>query len=252
LAAGLALLGAVIVVALAPLGGGLTTGMSAVSRDGWGRLGDTHIPVLVVAVGLTTWLVMVLVHRFLATLWARRRHRRLLDLVADPWPGQAGGRVLAHPRAVAYCLPGTDSRVVLSSGALDLLDEAELAAVIAHERAHLAERHDLVVLPFTAWRTALPVLPGVRRARSAVATLVEMVADDRACAVCDRLALATALARVGAGGAPDGALAVSGGATVERVRRLLDPPPPSKAIRWSAYAASAALLAGPVFALLAG
>nr|MBA3488703.1 M56 family metallopeptidase [Longispora sp. (in: high G+C Gram-positive bacteria)] len=161
--------------------------------------------------------------------------------------------VLTHPSAVAYCLPGIDSRVVLSSGALDLLDEAELDAVVAHERAHLRERHDLVVLPFAAWHTALPLIPGVRRARSAVSTLVEMVADDRACAVSDRLALATALARVGSGAAPACALAASGDATVERIYRLLNPPAPSARVRWAAHAAAAvALLIGPGLALLIG
>ncbi|MGY0232379.1 M56 family metallopeptidase [Longispora urticae] len=251
LAAGLALIGAAVAVALAPLGGGLFDGLAALAR-GTGRLPTAHTVLFLVALGLLTWLAGVLVYRFLATLWVRRRHRELLDLVADPWPGQAGGRVLAHPRAVAYCLPGAGSRVVLSSGALDLLDPQELDAVVAHERAHLAERHDLVVLPFAAWRTALPGLPGVRHARPAVATLVEMLADDRACAVCDRAALATALARVGTAAAPEGALAATGRATLERVQRLLDPPAPSPLLRFGCYAGAAALLAVPTLALLAG
>ncbi|WP_412539750.1 M56 family metallopeptidase [Longispora sp. K20-0274] len=251
LAAGLALIGAAVAVALAPLGDGLFDGLAALAR-GTGRLPAAHTALFVVAVGLLAWLAGVLAHRFLRTLWIRRRHRELIDLVADPWPGQAGGRVLAHPNAVAYCLPGADSRVVLSSGALDLLDAEELAAVVAHERAHLAERHDLVVLPFAAWRTALPGLPGVRHARPAVATLVEMLADDQACAVCDRAALATALARVGTAAAPDGALAATGNATLERVHRLLDPPAPSRAIRLACYTGAAALLTVPTVALLAG
>ena len=51
------------------------------------------------------------------------------------------------------------SRIVVSVGALELLGRGELAAVLAHERAHLRERHDLVLLPFTALRRAFPGPP---------------------------------------------------------------------------------------------
>jgi Zn-dependent protease with chaperone function len=237
-------------MAVTPFGGGLFHGLAAMLRGGLDQLPPVRVGLLVIGAGLLAWLAGVLVYRFFVTSWLRSRHREILDLVAEPWPEQAGGRVLAHPEAVAYCLPGTAARVVLSSGAMDVLDKAELAAVVAHERAHLAERHDLVVLPFAAWVTALPWLPGVRRARIAVATLVEMLADDRACAVCDRAALATAVARVGSSGAPVGALAATGGATVERIHRLMDPPAPSVLIRLAAYVTAAALLGLPTLALV--
>ena len=63
---------------------------------------------------------------------------------------------------------------------LDLLREEELRAVLAHERAHVEQRHDLVVLPFAAFGTTFPWLPAVRSAQAQVALLVEMLADDRA------------------------------------------------------------------------
>jgi len=140
--------------------------------------------------------------------------------------------VVDHPAAAAYCVPGIRSRIVISAGALDLLDQAELAAVLAHERAHLRERHDLVVLPFTALLRAFRWSAVAREAHAAVALLVEMLADDRALRHRPARELATALLRVGAAGgvhAPAGALAVAdlgtGGQVAARVSRLLRPAP---------------------------
>src|SRR6185437_508440 len=124
------------------------------------------------------------------------------------------------------------SRIVISAGALDLLDQAELAAVLAHERAHLRERHDLVLLPFTALLRAFRWCGVAREAHAAVALLVEMLADDRALRHRSARELATALLRVGAAGgsyAPAGALAVADAGTdgqvAARVSRLLRPAP---------------------------
>jgi Zn-dependent protease with chaperone function len=256
LAAGLAVLGALAAVALEPLPGGLLGALPRfVARlatgEATGGLGVLHAVLLLITVALGARLVVLLVLAAARTWRARRRHRQLLDLIGRPLP--AGGLVLDHPTAAAYCLPGGAPRVVLTSGALAVLDAEELAAVLAHERAHLAERHDLVVLPFAAWSVALRWLPTVRRSRGAVDALVEMVADDRACTHCDRTALACALARFGSATAPAGALAAAGppGATLQRVRRLLDPPARSARLRWTLYGTAAALLALPTVALLA-
>ncbi len=132
-----------------------------------------------------------------------------------------------HPAAAAYCVPGLRSRIVISAGTLKLLDQAELAAVLAHERAHLRERHDLVLLPFTALLRAFRWSAVARRAESAVALLVEMLADDHALRHRPARELATALLRVGAAGSrvPSGALAADGGEVAVRVARLLRPAP---------------------------
>lgn len=158
--------------------------------------------------------------------------------------------MLDHPAPAAYCLPGAAPRLVLTSGALALFDDEELAAVLAHERAHLAERHDLVVLPFAAWSAALPWLPTVAASRSAVGGLVEMVADDRACLHCDRAVLACALARFGTAGVPAGALGAGSGEVLARVHRLLDPPPRAPRARYASYSLAATLIALPTAALL--
>ncbi len=143
-----------------------------------------------------------------------------------------GALVVDYPAAAAYCVPGLRSRIVISAGAIDLLDQAELAAVLAHERAHARERHDLVLLPFTALCRAFPWSGLAQRAHSAVALLIEMLADDHALRHRPARELVTALIRVGAAdpaGTPAGALAAAGGATQSgvcaRVDRLLAPAP---------------------------
>lgn len=169
-----------------------------------------------------------------AVLRARRRQRALLTLLARGDPKVPGALVVDHPAAAAYCVPGLRSAIVISAGALDLLDQAELAAVLAHERAHLRARHDLVLLPFTALLRAFRWSAAAQEAHAAVAMLVEMLADDRALRHRPVAAreLATALIRVGAAGggrAPLGSLAISDrgadGQVAARVSRLLRPAP---------------------------
>ncbi len=163
-----------------------------------------------VVVAVTLWtltgmlalrLLGVLTVTGIRTLVTRRKHRQLLDLIATPWPDRPGAAVLDHPTPVAYCLPGLRSRLVISRGVLDVLNPSELDAVLAHERAHLCERHDLVVLPFVAWGATLPVpirswLPGILRSQRAVAELIEMRADDIAARQCGAEHLAAALQAV--------------------------------------------------------
>ncbi len=160
-------------------------------------------PLLAVALWTLTGLLAVrllgvLTVTGLRTLRTRRRHRQLLDLIATPWPNRSGAAVLDHPIPVAYCLPGLRSRLVVSRGVLDVLSPPQLDAVLAHEHAHLAERHDLIVLPFVAWGATLPSwarswLPGVLRSQLAVAELIEMRADDVAARQCGAGHLAAAL-----------------------------------------------------------
>jgi Zn-dependent protease with chaperone function len=262
LAAGLAAVGAAVVVSLRPLGGTLPAALAGAFADiaAGHPLARLAVPgALLLAAGLTLlgWLLTVTALSAWRTAHARRRHRELVDLVSTDRPDVAA-RIVEHPAATAYCLPGGDARVVVTTGALELLPRPELDAVLAHENAHLAERHDLLLLPFTAWASALGWLVGPRRARQAVGRLVEMVADDRACAGREPHVLAAALARIGASGAaahtlyPDAAATASAApaAVLERVHRLLDPPGRSRVARAAAYVGAAALLAVPTLILL--
>jgi uncharacterized membrane protein YgcG len=209
-----------------------------------GPLADLRLVSVAAGLVLLTLLCWVLVAASAAVLRARRRQRDLLSLLAHGDPKVPGALVLDHPAAAAYCVPGLRSRIVISAGTLELLDPAELAAVLAHERAHLRERHDLVLLPFTALLRVFRWCAVARRAEGAVALLVEMLADDHALRHRPARELATALLRVGAAGSqvPSGALAAApaapgasggggrgaGGGDGEvavRVARLLRPAP---------------------------
>jgi Zn-dependent protease with chaperone function len=189
-----------------------------------------------------------------AVLQARRRQRVLLTLLAHGDPKVPGALVVDYPTAAAYCLPGLRSHIVVSVGTLQLLGRGELAAVLAHERAHLRERHDLVLLPFTALRRAFPKSATCTDAHHAVALLVEMLADDRALRTRPTRELVSALVRFGTAGtcpAPAGALAAAEGEVAARVTRLLQPVRPLPAVAVAAICLAAALLiAAPVTLLV--
>lgn len=197
---------------------GLMFGTGTAAR-GWDVLTAMRVVSLTAAILLLTLLCWILIAAVSAVLRARHRQRALLGLLAHDDPKVPGALVVDHPAAAAYCVPGLRSAIVISAGALDLLDQAELAAVLAHERAHLRARHDLVLLPFTALLRAFRWSAVAREANREVALLVEMMADDRARRLLPARELATALLRVGTSGggrAPTGALAAAGGSAQAR------------------------------------
>ncbi len=258
LASGLAGIGAGLALAVAPLHSQLLPGLERLADQTLAGLplaglGPLNLLGLAWAVMLAARLAGGLVIATVRTLRTRARLRRLVDLVARPYPPARNARVLDHPAAMAYCLPGLRSRVVLSAGVLHLLDDRQVAAVLAHEHAHTRARHDLVVLPFRALYASLPWVPSVGRAHQAVTMLVEMLADDRACRRHQRRVLASALVQVATAtpAVPAGALGAAQAPLVTRVRRLLDPPaPPPAWLPIAAYLTALALLAIPT-ALLA-
>jgi Zn-dependent protease with chaperone function len=188
-----------------------------------------------------------------AAFTARRRQRALLSLLAHGDPKVPGALVVDYPTAAAYCLPGRRSQIVVSVGTLELLGPAELAAVLAHERAHLRERHDLVLLPFCALRRAFPRSTTCGKADRSVALLIEMLADDRALRARPARELVSALVRFGTAGtcpAPAGTLAVGEGEVAARVARLLHPVRPLPPAAFAAICLSAALLVATPVTLL--
>lgn len=259
LAWGIAAIGTLLGFGLAPYGRGVAWGLVDLGLDivrghALSRLGWFHLGVSLAGGVLGVLLLAVLVRAGVGVLRARRRHRSLLALVGHGDPEVPGALIVDHPAATAYCVPGVRAQVVVSAGALRLLDHAELTAVLAHERAHARWRHDLVLLPFHALHRALPGSQVVGDAERSVGLLVEMSADDGA-ARGARRALATALLRIGSagGGMPQGALGATdadGGEVVLRVNRLLRPAPslPPRA-RATALAASITLVATPVILL---
>ena len=232
--------------ALAPYAGTPLAALAALDRPpGWPSL-------LAAGVGLAVLsrLVGVLVTSTVQVTRDRRRNRVMVDLVGDRNPLLRGASVLDHDVPVAYCLPGLRPRLVLSRGTLALLSLDELRAVLAHEQAHLEQRHDLVVLPFAALAATLPRFPPVLTARREVGLLVELLADDRAAQAHDGACLAAALWKIGTGQAPAGAFGIAGQDVLLRARRLLEPPAPlTAAARYAVVALAAVVALSPVLAL---
>src|SRR4051812_110081 len=248
LAWGLASIGTLLGFGVAPYGQGILVGVAR-SFQAPQLLSSVQLAAVAAGLLLALLLVGVLLIAIIGVVRARRRHRALLALVAHGDPDVPGTLVLDHPVAAAYCVPGMRSQVVVSAGTLELLGPYELAAVLAHERAHARERHDLVLLPFTSLRRIFPQSSIVARTLDAVELLIEMAADDRAGRHRPAKELATALLRFASAGpapTPAGALGVIGAHETNpilvRVRRLLAPAPLPRPMR-GAMLISATLVA---------
>jgi Zn-dependent protease with chaperone function len=161
-----------------------------------------------------------------------RAHAEAARVTGRPLAGSAV--VLDSPRRVAYCVPGRPAAIVLSTGALAVLDPAQLTAVLAHERAHLAGRHHLLIAATRGFGTTFPAVPLFTRGPAELTRLTEMCADDVAVRSSGRSTLLTALLAMGTGTpVPAGALAASACAVQARVQRLLEPPRRGRRARYS-------------------
>ena len=252
-----AAIGAGLAVAVARYGVGFRAGLEHLGAglvDGHPLtgLGLPDALGLTLAADVAIVLVAVAVITMVRTVRARARHRMLVDLVSVETEQAAGALVLDHPKATAYCLPGIRPRIVISAGALRILRSSELAAVVEHERGHACEHHGLVMLPLTSLGEPLRWIPYARRAPVAVATLLEMAADDYSARQHDRRDLARALVQMGtAVTAPACAFAAGGTSVPARVQRLLADDPPARLMAGAVLGGAALLVVLPFAALLA-
>jgi hypothetical protein len=152
----------------------------------------------------------------------RRQHRRQLQLLGllARHDRDLGALVVDHPSATVYCLPGRIGRVVITSAALTALEPSQLAAVLAHERAHLRGRHHLLVAISSGLVRAFPGVPLFGLGDEQIRDLVEMAADDRACRRHSPSTLARALLALVDQSPPAAALAARGKGAEDRLRRL--------------------------------
>jgi beta-lactamase regulating signal transducer with metallopeptidase domain len=149
------------------------------------------VPVSLIAAG-----ALVALAAAAAVDWRRaeRSIRRVRKLHANALPGEL--IVVRSPDVLAHALPAmgaSPGRIIVSDAMLRALDPSERRAMLAHERSHLAHRHDryrrLV-------RIAARINPLVRPAVPATDFLLERWADeDAARAVGSRRLIAQALAR---------------------------------------------------------
>lgn len=163
--------------------------------------------------------------------------------------------ILETGDAAAYCLADPARTMIVTTGALSALDAAQLDAVLAHERTHLAEHHHAVITVTRGLASALGPITLFRRGARQIARLLELRADDVAAAAAGRdtlLAAFSALTHPGTFSVPTRvpaeALGASGGDMVVRVQRLVTPPDPRR-VRWllgARLATAAALAGGPI------
>lgn len=179
-----------------------------------------HLAVAAAALVITGWMIARLViagHRVGHGLrTSRRAQRDVIDLVSRSGPH--GTRLLEHPTPTAYCVPGLRHRVVLSTGTVSALTDDELRGVLAHERAHVRSRHDLLVEFFTVLHMAMPEPLRHPDALDEVRLLAEVLADRAGARVVGAPTLGRALVTLAEGPQPVGVMPVTSGHEVARIR----------------------------------
>ncbi|MEW2632838.1 M56 family metallopeptidase [Streptomyces sp. NPDC048389] len=161
--------------------------------------------------------------------WRHHRVRQRAARALSTLPSRSVA-VLPDRTPYAYALPGRRrdrGRVVVTTGMLAGLSGPERRALFAHERAHLAGRHDRFLLTVQLAARANPFL---RPLRTAVAYTAERWADEEAAAtVGSRRVVARAIGKAGliTRGAPVATLAgfADAGPVPRRVAALLEPAP---------------------------
>ena len=200
-------------------------------------------------------LIFTVVRVGVRTRARRATHRQLIDILdrcdrsdqSHPLFGR-DIRMIDVEQPLAYCLPGIRQRVVLSEGVVARLSRDELIAVIAHERAHLRARHDLVLEAFIALHEAFPRFVRSSSALGSVELLVEALADDQAVRATAPTTLGRALVACADAVAPRGAMAVGGPTTLTRVHRLRHDRAPIWLVT-VAYSGATAILVVPTLAV---
>jgi Zn-dependent protease with chaperone function len=164
---------------------------------------------------------------------------------------------------VLFCTGVKRHAIVVSRGAVRLLDRDELRAALAHELAHLARRDPAASWIVMAARAVLFFNPAFQVLSRAIAKDAEWLADDEAGRACgDRLALASGLVKLHRATAGRPAVrrtlpfAAALGAPLDRARsldvevrcrRLLDDAPAPLPFGAARVALAAAALLGVLF-----
>lgn len=230
----LGLAGLALVVPTVPVSAGLGQWLQACSMA---LRADYATPGGVILGATGAAFSLFLAARIVAALslsWARaartrRVHWRAIRLAGRPGV-EVDALVVDCDTAAAYYIPGRHRQVVLTTAALRTLSDSQLAAVLAHERAHLRGRHHHLVGVATALACAFPGVPLFQAAKQQVAALVEMVADDVAARGHRRVTIAAAVVALAGMPTPHAALGAAGSAALTRVRRLAGPAVPLRRV----------------------
>ena len=132
--------------------------------------------------------------------------------------------LLPSPLPQAFCVPGRQPLVIVTTPMLDLLNSREIDAVLDHEREHLDRRHALQISCAEAVTVILGRVGLLRHYAPQIRRLTELAADDAATRRHGHLRVASALLTMSTAHHADQPHlpALTGTATTERIRRLLN------------------------------
>lgn len=206
-----------------------------------GKAGRAPQVMLLVVVAFVVATVAVMGIRLARTIGRLRAHAhghaQTIRMVGRPTT-ESDVYIVDAAKRTAYCVSGKPPAIVVTSAAVAALDEQELGAVLAHERAHLDGHHPRVVMTLRGLALVFPWLSLMTRAAAEVSRLLEMCADDAAVRRYGNDALLAGLMAL-AGGAPTAALGAADVAVLNRAERLALPPAHRARIRAKAALTSA-------------
>jgi beta-lactamase regulating signal transducer with metallopeptidase domain len=154
----------------------------------------------------------------------RRRRRSALRLLGETDTTHQGVVEVSSDVPMVYCMPGKPDVIVVTTGAKESLSADQFAAVLAHERAHLAERHHLLIAVAHAMGRVSRWVRLFRDTERSIRVLVEMRADDVASLRFASEDVTGAMRRLSAQAPPAPALGASGRSVAARIMRMADPP----------------------------
>ncbi|MRH87445.1 M48 family metalloprotease [Nocardia sp. SYP-A9097] len=187
-----------------------------------------------------------LAHTLLRSRRTTHEHARMARLAGRHHAG-LDAVILEVDQPAAYCVAGKPHTVVVSRGALSLLTDHHLDAVLSHERAHLEGRHHLLLALTRGLATVMPRIDLFTVGAAEVARLLEMIADDAAARIHGRgTVLQALLTLAGISEGPAGTLGAAEVGLASRVERLAAPAAPALRTRTrlalTAAATAAALI----------
>ncbi len=158
----------------------------------------------------------------------RRAHRMAIAALGSESSSEhlRGVRVLEHDEPSACCISGRGNSVIaITSGALRCLTVNEIQVVLAHERAHLRHRHQILISIADTVTHAFSFggrLSLIAEYSPQIRRLSEMAADDVAASQFGADELVRALLKLSRVGPKHlGTLQANGSPVVERASRLL-------------------------------
>jgi Zn-dependent protease with chaperone function len=222
-------------------------GVVTVVSEGAGLTPQVTLGTIVAAAALMATLASGRLARTISGMRVRaHEHAEAVRLVGHR-TGDPDVVVVEATEPAAYCVSGRPSAIVVTSAAVAALDDRELAAVLAHERAHLTGHHSLAVTTLRGLAAVFPKLTLMREGATEVSRLLEMCADDVSARRHGSAPLLSGLITL-CRAAPAGALAAADVAVLARAERLAVSPADPAIARAQAALISvvAVMIAGPV------